>query len=102
MRRIIVYSIIIMLFTPCTSYGKTRTVVLSGNGAKLNITIKVGDTVSWLSRLRGATLFFPNEEFPASKTLNIGDVHKITFTKAGRYFYRVTSVKYGTGIVVVE
>jgi len=102
MRIIILYSIIIMFFTPCTSYAKTRTIVLSGNGAKLNITIKVGDTVSWLSRLRGATVFFPNGEFSASKALNIGDVHKITFTKAGMYFYRVTSVKYGTGIIVVE
>jgi len=82
--------------------GKVRTVIISGNGSGLNIEINAGDTVRWFVRLMGVNIFSPDEKFKSSPILNNGDVYKIKFDKKGVYHYRVSSVKYGAGIIFVK
>ncbi len=101
--------ILLVILTSCFLLGavspllaKKRVIVISGNGSQLDITIKTGETIRWFCRLDGITIFSPDEKFPTSPILNNGDVYQITFEKAGIFFYRVSGVKYGNGIIFVR
>jgi plastocyanin len=89
---------------PVVPVSKNLTVeILNYSFVPHELTIKVGDSVTWTNRDRYAhTIVAEHVQFAPSRPLESGDSYTFTFTRAGTFNYNCRIHPDETGIIIVQ